>query len=157
MANETALHWCQLASIVLSALVTGVFFGPWLGLSRSIDTFPPDVFLAIGHRMIANLGSVMPILMPAAILSIVPVVLLTYGTHAMTFDLTLAGLGLFVVALVITLAVEVPIDNQIRAWTVTSLPSHWQELRDRWEFFHVLRTFASVAGLGLIVAGAVFG
>ena len=29
----------ELISIVLSALVTGVFWGPWVGLSRSISTF----------------------------------------------------------------------------------------------------------------------
>ena len=54
----------ELASILLSALVTGVFWGPWVGLSRSIATFTPDVYLAIGHRMIRNLEPVMTILMP---------------------------------------------------------------------------------------------
>jgi uncharacterized membrane protein len=69
----------------------------------------------------------------------------------------LAGLGMYVVARVITLAVEVPIDNRIRTWTVASLPSDWQQQRDRWETFHVIRTLASVAGFALLVAGAVFG
>ena len=53
-------------NIFLAALVTGVFWGPWLGLSRSIESFSPEVFLAIGQRMIGNLAPVMPILMPAA-------------------------------------------------------------------------------------------
>src|SRR5215831_16870654 len=84
------------------ALVAGVFFGPWLGLSRSIETFPPEVFLSIGHRMIANLAPVMPILMPAAMLSMVPVLFLSYPTQLATFYLTLTGLGMYVVALVTT-------------------------------------------------------
>jgi hypothetical protein len=65
-----ALKISQFISIFLLALVTGVFWGPWLGLSRSIATFQPEVFLAIGHRMIRNLAPVMPILMPAAMLSV---------------------------------------------------------------------------------------
>ena len=73
------------------------------------------------------------------------------------FYSSLAGLALLVVALVITLAVEVPIDNQIRAWTPALLPDNWREMRDRWEAFHVARTFAAVAGLAFIVGGAVFG
>src|SRR5262245_8789071 len=150
------LHLWQFISICLAALVAGVFFGPWLGLSRSIETFPPEVFLAIGHRMIANLAPIMPILMPAAMLSIVSVLFLSYPTQPVTFYLAIAGLGMYVVALVVTLAVEVPIDNQIRVWTVSSLPPDWYRLRDRWASFHVVRTGASLAGLALLVAGAVF-
>ena len=41
----------ELISIVLSALVTGVFWGPWVALSRSISTFAPEVFLAIVNRL----------------------------------------------------------------------------------------------------------
>jgi uncharacterized membrane protein len=150
------LHLWQFISICLVALVTGVFFGPWLGLSRSIETFPPEVFLAIGHRMIANLAPIMPILMPAAMLSMVPVLFLSYPTQPATFYLTLAGLVMYVVALVITLAVEVPIDNRIRAWTISALPPDWHQLRDRWASFHVVRTWASIVGLALLVAAAVF-
>jgi len=150
------LHLWQFISICLAALVTGVFWGPWLGLSRSIETFPPEVFLAIGHRMIANLARIMPILMPAAMLSIVPVLFLSYPTQPAAFYLAMAGLGMYVVALVVTLAVEVPIDNQIRVWTISALPPDWHRLRDRWASFHVVRTWASVAGLALLVAAAVF-
>ena len=52
------------------------------------------------------------------------------------------------------LLVNVPIDNQITQWTVQSLPAGWETIRDRWEFFHTLRTLASAAGLGFVI-GAV--
>ena len=65
-------------------------------------------------------------------------------------------LALFVVALLVTLLVEVPLDNQFSEWTVTTLPANWQQLRDRWEWFHVIRSWASVAGLALLLAGALF-
>ncbi|HEY8130344.1 MAG TPA: hypothetical protein VII12_00515 [Thermoanaerobaculia bacterium] len=68
-----SLRVWQFINIFLSALVAGVFWGPWLGLSRSIASFTPETFLAIGQRMIGNLAPVMPILMPAAILSTIPV------------------------------------------------------------------------------------
>ncbi len=144
----------QFVNILLSALVTGVFWGPWLGLSRSITTFAPEVFLAIGQRMIGNLAPVMPVLMPAALVTTVPVLWISHGARSETFYSTLAGLCLFVIALLITLLVEVPIDNQIKAWTPASLPSNWQRLRDRWEAFHVARSWLSVAGLALLVIGA---
>jgi uncharacterized membrane protein len=146
----------ELVSIFLSALVTGVFWGPWLGLSRSITTFSGDVFLAIGHRMIRNLAPVMPLLMPAAILSILPVLVISFHARPRTFDFTFAGFALFIVALLATLIIEVPIDNRIKTWTVATLPDNWQQLRDRWERFHVLRTVVSVVGLLLLLIGAIF-
>ena len=145
----------QVVSIFLSALVTGVFWGPWLGLSRSIKTFEAEVFLAIGHRMIQNLAPIMPLLMPAAILSIVPVLVMSFH-EALTFYFTLAGFVLLIAALLVTLMVEVPIDNQIKKWTVATLPDHWQELRDRWETFHVIRTVACLTGLFLLLIGVIF-
>jgi uncharacterized membrane protein len=151
------LRFWQFINIFLSALVAGVFWGPWLGLSRSIASFNPEVFLAIGKTMIGNLAPVMPILMPAAILSTLPVLFFLYRKRAMkSLSLTLAGLALFLAALLITLLVEVPIDNLIKRWTVTSLPDNWKQLRDRWELFHVLRTFAALGGLALLIAGALF-
>ncbi len=54
------------------------------------------------------------------------------------------------------LIVEVPIDNQIEGWTVTTLPANWQPLRDRWELFHVIRTWVSVLALALLIVGALF-
>ena len=151
-----SLRVWQFINIFLSALVAGVFWGPWLGLSRSIASFTPETFLAIGQRMIGNLAPIMPILMPAAILSTIPVLVMLYRQRRKTFYPTLAGFALFIAALIITLAIEVPIDNQIKQWTVSSLPADWKQIRDRWEAFHSMRTFASVAGLALLVGGALF-
>ena len=151
-----ALEIWQFISILLSALVTGVFWGTWLGLSRSIASLTPETFLTIGHTMISNLGTIMALLMPAAMLATLPVLWLLYRRRSKALYPTLAGLALFIVALLITLLVEVPIDYQINEWTVATLPANWEQLRDRWEFFHVIRSWVAVAGLALLLAGALF-
>ena len=137
------------------ALVAGVFWGPWLGLSRSIGSFSPETFLAIGQRMIGNLAPVMPVLVSAAVLSTLPVLFLLSRQRSTPFYMTLLGLLFLVTAVAITLLVEVPIDNQIKTWTVASLPPNWSQLRDRWESFHVIRTFASLIGFAFTLAGSI--
>jgi hypothetical protein len=156
MEGTMTLKIWELISIVLSALVAGMFWGPWLALSRSISTFKPDVFLAIVQRMNQNMASVMTILMPAALLSIVPVLFISYNERPKTFYLNLTGFALFIVALLVTVLVEVPIVKQIETWTVSTLPANWQQLRDRWGAFHVIRVFASFVGLVLLVGGAIY-
>ncbi|QUQ66006.1 anthrone oxygenase family protein [Kutzneria sp. CA-103260] len=147
----------ELLSIVLNALVMGVFWGPWVALTRSLATFEPSVFLAIGRRLNLNLAPLMTVLMPVALLSTVPTLVLSYGDHPTTFATTLAGAALFAVALVVTVAVEVPIAVQIKTWSTDTMPEDWQRLRDRWASVHVIRVLAGVIGLGLLVFGAICG
>jgi uncharacterized membrane protein len=151
------LKICELISIVLSALVGGMYWGPWLALSRSMRTFKPAVFLDIVDRMNRNMESVMTILTPVALISIAPVLFFSYNEQPRTFYLTLAGFALFVVALVVTMLIEVPIVKQIVTWTIGTLPGNWQQLRDRWVAFHIIRVVAGIGGLGFLVAGAIFG
>jgi hypothetical protein len=58
-------------------------------------------------------------------------------------------------ALVITLAVEVPIDNQIQSWTAVTLPGDWRSIQSRWELFHTIRTFLSIAAVVAATISAV--
>jgi uncharacterized membrane protein len=146
----------QFINILLAALVTGVFWGTWLGLSRSMSSLSAETFLEVGHAMIRNLGTIMAFLMPAAILTTLPVLYLLYRRRPQAFYSVLAGLVLFVVALLITLLVEVPLDTQFAKWTMTTLPSDWQRLRDRWEWFHFIRSWVAVGGLALLLAGSLF-
>ena len=65
-------------------------------------------------------------------------------------------MGALAVALVITLGVNVPIDDAIARWTVDTLPSDWSSIRNRWEAFHAARTFISLAGFGSALAAALW-
>ncbi len=113
-----------------------------------------ETFIEIGHAMIGNLGTIMAILMPAAMLATMPVLYLQYRQRSKGFYPTLIGFALFVVALLITLLVEVPLDLQFEQWTTATLPANWKQLRDRWEWYHFLRSWISVLGLAMLLAGA---
>jgi uncharacterized membrane protein len=147
----------QFINIFLFALVAGVLWGTWFSLSRSIAAITPGTFLEIGRTMIRNLALPMRILMPASILSALAALflLLRRGLPG-AFYLELSGLILFIGVLLVTLLVNVPIDNQIKRWTPTTLPSDWAKLRDRWQLYHTVRTFASLAGLGCALASSLF-
>jgi uncharacterized membrane protein len=146
----------QAVTVVLFALVMGVFWGTWFSLSRTMDRLPAETFLAVGHQMIRNLGAPMAVLLPLALLSaLVTLALQWRDRDSASFRWLLAGFLLMVAALVATLAVEVPIDNRIQDWTVATLPADWRSIQSRWELFHSLRTFASIAALVAVTIGAV--
>ncbi|MBB5338404.1 anthrone oxygenase family protein [Tunturiibacter gelidoferens] len=146
----------ELVSIILSALTAGMFYGPWVALSRSMKTFPPELFLAIVDRMNRNMAPVMTVLMPATLLSIVPVLLLSYRERPIVCYLNAIAFALFIVALLVTVVVEVPIVQQIVTWTASTLPDNWLQLRDRWMRFHLVRVGAGLTSLILLLVAAIF-
>jgi uncharacterized membrane protein len=145
----------QATTIVLFALVMGVFWGTWFSLSRTMNQLSAQTFVAVGREMIHNLAVPMSILLPIALLSalITLAMLWSGGRTAATWWL-LAGFLLMVAALAVTLAVEVPIDNQIKTWTAATLPGDWRSIQSRWELFHTIRTFLSIAAVVAVTISA---
>jgi uncharacterized membrane protein len=146
----------QTTTIVLFALVMGVFWGTWFSLSRTMNQLSAETFLAVGHEMIQNLGAPMAILLPLSLLSaLVTLALLWPRRRAAAFWWLLAGFLLMVAALVVTLVVEVPIDNRIQTWTAATLPGDWRSIQSRWELFHTIRTFLSIAAVVAVTISGV--
>ncbi|MEA2540551.1 MAG: hypothetical protein QOH35_1917 [Acidobacteriaceae bacterium] len=162
MADVVAEGWrmtlkvWELISIILSTLVAGIFFGPWVALSGTAGGFKPEVWLAIVNRFNSNLFLVMSVLMPGALLSIVPVLFMTYNGQRSTFFLNAIAVVLSAAGLLVTVLVQMPLVKQMRGWTVATLPHNWEQIRDRWEAFHAVRVVASVAGLVMMLTAAIF-
>ena len=155
--TDRSLRLTLFVHLFLFALVVGVFWGTWFSLSRSMSSITASTFLEVGHTMIANLGGSMAVLFPAALISALPVLFMLHRRHRRgSFYLLLAGAASLVVALVITLSVNVPIDNAIARWTADTLPPDWTSIRNRWESYHAARTFVSLAGFGTALAGVLW-
>lgn len=138
----------QFITLFLLMLVTGVFWGTWFTLTRSLDNFQGPEFIHIGQVIIANVALPMRIIFPACILFMLLSLRWYPEKRSAGFYWGWASLFLILVTLVITLAILVPIDNQISQWTASTLPTGWGDLRDRWDTFHALRTFTSLGSFG---------
>ena len=55
------------------------------------------------------------------------------------------------VLVAVTVLVEVPMVKEMVTWTVATLPANWQQVRDRWVRFHVIRVVAGLASLVLLL------
>ena len=132
-------------------LISGVFWGTWFSLSRSMYKLPAEMFITIGKEIMGNVAFTMSIIMPASILCLLILLIRSWKIKTTYFYCILATLLLSVVALVITVGIEVPIDNKIRIWTVATIPSNWQGIRERWEFYHTIRTFVSLSAVAFFM------
>jgi uncharacterized membrane protein len=146
----------QFITGLLLVLVAGVFWGTWFSLSRTMHELPAAMFLAIGKEIMANVALTMSIIMPASVLCLLILLIGSWKTKNLYFYCVLATLVLFITALIITVGIEVPIDNQIRTWTVAAMPADWQGIRDRWEYYHTIRTFASLSATAFFLIALIY-
>src|SRR5215831_2377672 len=113
-----SLRAVQFVNIILMALVAGLLWGTWFSLSRSMDTLSAQTFLDVGHTIIRNIAGPAPIVFPLTLLSGLAVTAMQWRwRRSAPFWFSVAGTILFIATLIITLAIEVPIDNQIKTWT----------------------------------------
>lgn len=147
-------------NLILLMLVTGVFWGTWFTLTRSIDEFSAAEFIHIGKVIIANVADPMRVLMPLTMVLLVINAWLEYRRRGVVFFNPLLGALLLMTAtLLITLLVEVPIDDQIKTWTADTVPEGWETIREKWAWFHGLRTITSIMsfiffGIGTVIKGS---
>ncbi len=146
----------ELINIVISAMVGGMYWGPWLALTKSLKKFDSKVFLSVVGQLNQNMAPLMTILSPLSLVTTILVLIISYDNHNATFYFTFIGFLLFLMALIVTLIIEVPIVKKIVTWTETTLPSNWEQLRDRWGKFHILRVMAGIIGLIFLLAGILF-
>lgn len=142
-------------TLILLLLVTGLFWGTWFAMTRSIGLFTAEEFTKIGKVIIQNVAAPMRIIFPGCLLLMVLSIWLSPRKRSVGFYLKLVAILLMVAALLITLLVEVPIDNQLKDWTPETLPMDWEAIRERWALYHILRTFMSLMGFTAFLASVV--
>jgi len=125
-------------------LITGVFWGTWFTLTRSLETFSSEEFLHIGKVIISNVAVPMRVIMPSGILLMLLCVWFYRDRKTTGFYLGVLSCGLIILTLLITLIVLVPMDNEIKGWTSAAVPSKWKYIRDKWKLFHAIRTLTSL-------------
>lgn len=127
-------------------LITGVFWGTWFTLTRTFEVFSAPEFIHIGKVIIHNVAEPMRIIMPAGIILNLLSIWFYPDKNSSNFYLAILACVFFIIALLITLKVLVPYDNEIKVWTSETLPSNWENIRMNWKTFHTLRTFSSLTG-----------
>jgi len=144
----------QLLGILLVSLVVGIYWGPWVALTRTLARLDVEIFLPVVRELNANLARLMTVLVPVTILAQVGLLVVDSARSPVSLTLAAVAFVLFLVTVVVTMATEVPIVKRVITWQTESVPSNWRELRDRWVSFHLLRVIPGLAALVLYVAAA---
>jgi len=143
-------------ALFFAMLTTGVFWGTWFTLTRSLETFSIEEFIHIGKVIIANVANPMKAILPSCLVLMIASICLYPSKKTSGFYFVIVAFALMLITLLITLLVLVPIDNEIKTWTAITAPQNWETLRDKWKLFHFARTLTSLSSFGCLAGGVLF-
>lgn len=149
-ASSKRLIACEVAAILLIALIAGSTFGIWQGYNPT--PYSRDTFLEVHRGAVQGLNTLLP-LMGLATMILTLVLTLRSNRRVALRGLYWSTLALLVLAGLITRFANQPINAMVIAWTADTVPGKWTEIRDNWWFWHTVRTLVSIAALaGLVTA-----
>jgi uncharacterized membrane protein len=144
----------RFANLLLTSLIAGMSLARVL--NPSLTRLPAHVRIEYQQVLDRDIAPVMGVLGPLTVLTNLANLLSFARTPRSPASASALG-GLVGVALfaVVTVRVEVPINEELHTWSSEAPPPEWEEKLGRWERGHRARTIAIVAGLGSLLLGAV--
>ena len=139
-------------ALFFGALVVGSMVGLWLGLNPS--GLAASVFVAQHQQLVRGLNVVLPAMGAVAIAFTLAAAYVDRQEPSRLAFLLVAAVGLITAGFV-TRAFNQPLNAIVMTWTPDSVPGNWEEIRDRWWYWHTLRTGAGLIGLCALIAAMV--
>jgi hypothetical protein len=97
----------------------------------------------------------MPILMPLSAILAIALVVVSVGDGSVAFWLRVITANCIAIAIVTTVAVNVPINYSPTAkWQLSADPAEWQRSRQQWHFFQGMRAGLFMAAFIMLALAA---
>ena len=141
MLESTAIR-DTVAMVSLAAL--GLLAGMMLGIliagyaARGLPEESWTLRFQIENRLFTK---TMP---PSLMLPLLGLMALLPLTHDAVRSWFAVAAVLTAIVLIITIALEVPINRRVASWSAGAAPANWTAVRDRWLWYHLARTVVGV-------------
>ncbi|GAA3919240.1 DUF1772 domain-containing protein [Actinoplanes auranticolor] len=141
------------AALTVVGVMVGGEFCVAVFVNPILDRLPGDAGLAgraDGGRV---LGRAMPFWYVASL--VLTVALAVTHRHDPGIGALVGGAALFVLSIVMSLAVLVPINNRAKTWTPDRAPDNWREQQARWDRYHYARVGVIITAFALVAVGVI--
>ncbi|MFF7451878.1 MULTISPECIES: anthrone oxygenase family protein [unclassified Streptomyces] len=119
-------------------------------LENSLRDYDGTVYTQVRQVELDSLDTLASATLIPTIIATAIVVTGAWKAKGRNLYVPLAALALFLLILVLTFVVNLPINADQKDWTVASPPSDWADVRDEWQTSHAVRTLASLVAFALL-------
>lgn len=146
------LNW---ASIFFLMLTVGVFWGSYLSFSRSYNLLSLPELIHVGKIIVANLAWPMRLISIFTVGLMLTSIYMQIDKKSRWFYFLVISIVCLIIPLILTITLEVPINNQVISWNPSTAPADWTALRDRWELIGVVRVVFALLSFGFFSIGVI--
>ena len=141
--------WMCIVAVVLTGLIAGLMLGT--GMDQYANQQLSGSAWTTEHQAVDSLfRRVMPTVFNGTVVVLLLATWAARGTGRWLFGLAAV---LMIVAVVMTVRVEVPINRDIAQWSAAAPPKDWADVRDTWLSYDLMRTVAVVAAFMCTAVG----
>jgi uncharacterized membrane protein len=143
---------CLLLSVLLAGLLAGTTLSFWLTGNPAELSYP--TFIEYFQGMVRAIATPITVVaLPGLLLTAASAFLMRRDRPSVYF--VFAALAFYIVASLSTRLGNIPINAEVLTWDLQSAPAGWQDVIDRWWFWHQTRFVAATIAFVLLVV-AVF-
>jgi hypothetical protein len=141
------LQVSRFLQLLTTGLYTGILFGDRIGVSPIRPKLTASAFVQFQQELHLRFGKLMPVLFTVSILAgVTSTFLLRRNYKSKDFIFTVIATLCTLAIVVMVRLVNVPINEALMTWSVSSPPQNVMQLWAPWEQVHTIRTVLSLIG-----------
>jgi uncharacterized membrane protein len=142
-----------LALLLNSALITGNEFAVAAFIHPSLSRQDHRLNLSAIQRFAHLYGGVMPIWMAVTTALHIFVCVMAWLYSPSAFPWLSAATLIWIIVIPFSLIFLVPLNNLVKEWDLNNLPSDWESIRSRWDFYNWLRVIFLISAFVFLSVG----
>ncbi len=131
----------EILALLTIGWVSGAEIGSWFGIQPIIMKLTYQQQLDVEKAMLKTFGSVMPVIMPLSAVIVVVLAIVSHNDPGAVMWLRMIAAVCIAIAVVTTVAINVPINNLTGKWQITESFQKWSQMRIRWHLFQGVRAW----------------
>ncbi len=142
-----------LTLLLNSALLTGNEFTVAAFIHPSLSSQDHRSNLTVIQRFANLYGRLMPIWMASTTVLHIFVCVIAWFYSRPAFPWLFAATLIWIIIIPFSLIFLVPLNNQVIKWDLKNLPSDWENIRSKWDFYNWIRVTLLILAFVLLSVG----
>jgi uncharacterized membrane protein len=143
----------NVVAIVVAGLMVGCELSIAAFIHPTLDTLPEEVHLRAASAIARVMGAAMPFWYALTLLLTVVEGAIHWHTTGRLPIWIVASAVLWMLVIVCTITILVPINNRIASWEKLTPPADWKLYRSRWDLLHRWRVVVLAIAFVLLIVG----
>jgi len=143
----------NVVAIVVAGLMVGCELSIAAFIHPTLDTLPEEVHLPAASAIARVMGAAMPFWYALTLLLTVVEGAIHWHTLGRLPIWIVASAVLWILVIVCTVTILVPINTRIASWATSTPPADWKRYRSRWDLLHRWRVVVLTTAFVLLIVG----